>query len=476
MQPNFCVLPFLSALTSAPVTTASPAPSLRLAAPNRSPPLIRRSGPDTAALHWQSHRFKTSGKRYGSAGNSREDKAQVRNPALRIVQAASSILVLVVVAWPRSAAAQSDPRAAAFALEQEGKNAEAEAAWRKLAAESPSNGEPLAHIGLLEAREEHYATAVTFYRKALAIDPAMPGLRLNLGLAYFKGGEYRDAIRIFDPMLRAQPAHSAEADRLTLLLGMSHYGLGEYRPATPYLMRAAAADPQNQTLLLTLAHSCLLSSQFQCVIDAYHRIVALNADSAEADMLAGEALDAMKDSDGAIREFRAAAAANPKEPNVHFGLGYLLWTRSQYEEAAQEFQAELANNPGYTNAMQYLADSELQMSHLDRAQSLLEEILKSDPSVFMARLDLGIVYAEKDQRENALRELKAAAAIKPDNVNVHWQLGRIYRTMGDMAQARREFEMTRTLNQAADAALVNLMSQAPRSGAAGVAIPDAPQK
>jgi tetratricopeptide (TPR) repeat protein len=396
--------------------------------------------------------------------------------ARALVPAAPCILSLVLAAGPHLATAQNDQRAAAFALEQEGKNAEAEAAWRRLAAESPLNPEPLAHIGLLEARQEHYANAVAFYRKALAIAPAMPGLRLNLGLAYFKAGEYREAIRIFEPMARAQPARSAETDRLTLLLGMSHYGLGEYGVATPYLMRASASDPQNLTLLLTLAHSCLLSRQFQCVIDTYHRIIALNAESAEADMLAGEALDAMKDSDGAIREFRAAAAADPKEPNVHFGLGYLLWTRSQYQEAAHEFQAELTNNPGYTNAMQYLADSEMQMDHLDQAQSLLEEILKSDPSVFMARLDLGIVYAQKGRNEDALRELKAAAAVKPDNVRVHWQLGRLYRTMGDMTQARHEFEKTRSLNQASDDALVKLMPHAPKDGAAAAPLPDVPQK
>ncbi|HEX3985232.1 MAG TPA: tetratricopeptide repeat protein [Acidobacteriaceae bacterium] len=386
------------------------------------------------------------------------------------------MLALVLAACPHAATAQSDARAAAFALEGAGKNAEAEAAWRKLAAESPSNAEPLAHIGFLEARQEHYATAVAFYRKALAIDPAMPGLHLNLGLAYFKAGQYREAIRVFEPMLKAQPAHSADTDRLTLLLGMSHYGLGEYRAAAPYLMGASASDPQNLTLLLTLANSCLLSHQYPCVIDAYHRIVALNAQSAEADMLVGEALDAMKDTDGAIREFRAAAAANPKEPNVHFGLGYLLWTKKEYEEAAQEFQAELANNPGYTNAMQYLADSELHLDHLDQAQSLLEKIGKSDPSIFLARLDLGMIYAKKDRRADALRELKAAAAIKPDDVDVHWQLGRLYRTMGDMVQAKREFARTRSLNQAENTALVNLMAPVPSHGAAAAGQPEFPQK
>ena len=44
-------------------------------------------------------------------------------------------------------------------------------------------------------------------------------------------------------------------------------------------------------------------------------------------MLAGEALDELKDAAGAIQQFRAAVKADPREPEVHFGLGYLLWTQ-----------------------------------------------------------------------------------------------------------------------------------------------------
>jgi tetratricopeptide (TPR) repeat protein len=168
----------------------------------------------------------------------------------------------------------------------------------------------------------------------MALKPAMPGLRLNLGLALFKNGQYRQAIQIFTTMLRSEPPSSPEIQRLTLLVGMSHYGVGEYQAAVPYLKQAADRDAQNLPLLLTLAHGCLLSRQYQCVLDAYHRMVGQNAESAEADMLVGEALDEMKDTIGTTREFRSAVQANPREPNVHFGLGYLLWKQMQYQEAA----------------------------------------------------------------------------------------------------------------------------------------------
>lgn len=197
---------------------------------------------------------------------------------------------------------QDDARRAAFSLEQEGRTGEAEAAWIAISKQEPSNAEPYAHLGLLEARQEHYPEAIRYYRKALALAPGMPGLRLNFGLSLFKNGDFKAAIAMFEPLLKQKP----DDQQLTVLLGMSHYGLGEYADAATYLKRAEKKDPQNLTLLLTVAQSCLWSKEYPCVLDSFHQILALNAESAEADMLMGEALDEMKDHDGAIRQFRAA--------------------------------------------------------------------------------------------------------------------------------------------------------------------------
>jgi tetratricopeptide (TPR) repeat protein len=370
-------------------------------------------------------------------------------------------LALVLAGSSVAALSQSDPRQTAFSLEQQGRVAEAESAWRALSQAQPANPEPLAHLGLLEARQEHYPEAISLYRKALSLKPEMPGLRWNLGLAYFKAGEYKSALPIFEPLFKAQPPSSDQAQQLAILIGMSHYGLAEYAAAEPWLKRAADGDPKNLPLLLTWAHSCLFVRQFPCVLDVYHRVVALNAESAEADMLVGEALDEMKDPVGAQREFRAAVAADPKEPNVHFGLGYLLWTKGQYPEAAQQFQAEIDNNPHHLQAVLYLADSEMQMNRMEEARPLLEKLAKLDPDNSMEHLDLGIVYTDQGRKEDALVELKTAARLAPDDVNVHWRLGRLYHSMGKNAEARSELAKAGSLNKAADQRLLKVMSKIP---------------
>ena len=362
----------------------------------------------------------------------------------------------------------------AVAFEQQGKVQEAEAAWKSISRLHPDNPEPYARIAVLESRQEHYKEAAPFYRKALALNPNVPGLRLNLALALFKAGEMKDAIPEFEILRKASPLSSPDYQRVTILLGMAHYGLAEYDKASPYLKEAADRDSTNLTLLLALEHSYLWSNQSKYVLDVYRQILTLDPDSAEADMVAGEALDEMKDNAGATAMFRAAAKAGPKEPNVHFGLGYLLWTQKQYAEAAQQFQAELENDPKHAQAKLYLADVYIQMNRLSEAEPMLRQVIQVDPSLPLAHLDLGIIASELGHNEEALREFKTAEKKTPDDVNVHWRLARLYRAMGNKEEAKAEFDKASTLNKKADDDLYKKIKEGSAHPPAGTTPPSTP--
>ncbi len=379
----------------------------------------------------------------------------------RIIQRGIAFL-LAATAWTAlgqagatQGANQVQLRQTALALEQQGKNAEAEAAWRAYLKLRPSSPEPYAHLGLLEARQQHYKEAIPLYRKALALDPNVPVVRRDLGLAYFKDGDLRGAILEFGILLKSQPGDF----QLNTLTGMAYYGLAKYKEAVPYLKDATAEDKQNLPLRLALAQSCLWSKQYPCVMDTYHEILALNSESAEADMLAGEALDEMKDNAGSTAMFRAAVKANPKEPNVHFGLGYLLWTQKRYPEAASEFQAELANDPNHVQALVYLGDAEIQLNQMAAAKPYLEKASHLDPAQELAHLDLGIIDAEANENPAALKEFTEAEKLAPSDVNVHWRLGRLYRAMGKAELAKAELAKASNLNRQADQDLFEKISK-----------------
>jgi tetratricopeptide (TPR) repeat protein len=263
-----------------------------------------------------------------------EDRRQKGYSVIRVprIVVLAGLLSVAVACFAQVETAPLSRRQQALALEQLGRTAEAEDAWRAVANDEPSNPEPYAHLGLLESKQQHYKEAIPLYQKALEIGPDIPGVRLNLGLALFKGGELKESIVEFTRLLQSQPDNL----QLNTLIGMAYYGLAQYADAVPYLKAAAAHDTQSLPLRLTLAHSCLWSKQHQCVLDTYREILALDPNSAEADMVAGEALDEMKDNEGSTRMFREAVKANPKEPNAHFGQWQSSWTK--FERRRREWR------------------------------------------------------------------------------------------------------------------------------------------
>lgn len=369
-----------------------------------------------------------------------------------------AVLVAATSLYAQSGTQSDRLRQSAIAAEEQGNIAEAEQAWRGYLKTHLSLAEPYAHLGLLQARQEQYREAIPLYRKALALSPGFPGLRLNLALALFKAGDLKEAVPQFSTLLKSAPPNSQEALRYKILLGMAHYGLSQYAQAAPYLRAGADADPRNLPIRMALAHSLLWSKQYSKVLEVYKEILTLDPDSAEADMLAGEALDEMKDSPAAIEMFRKAVKAKPNQPNVHFGLGYLLWTQKQHAEAMAEFKAELALDPHHAQSLVYLADSQIQTSQYGDASQLLEKAVKLDPSLALAHLDLGILAANEGRNDEALRELLTAEKLNPGEVNVHWRLGRLYRAMGRKEEAKAELDKASSITKSADQELYRKMA------------------
>ena len=349
-------------------------------------------------------------------------------------------------------------RRIALAFEQQGDNTNSEIAWRTFLKSHPTSAEAYAHLGLLGARQGRYTEAVTLYQKALAIDPDMQGLKFNLGLSLLKSGDLKQAIQTFQPLLNSE-AEDPQRQRLIVLIGMAHYSLGEYSAAVPYLKNATIRDPQSLQLRLLLAHSCLGSKQFQCVLDVYQEILLLDAESAEADMLAGEALDEMKDPTGAVREFRAAVKADPRIPNVHFGLGYLLWKLGQYREAGTEFEAELANDVNNVLARAYLGDVKMRMQDPEAALPLLERVVSLDPGFEFAHLDLGILYSDAERRDDAIQQLTMAVKLNPNDATAHWRLARLYQSIGKKEESRAELEKVRSLHNIENETILNRLQE-----------------
>jgi len=151
-----------------------------------------------------------------------------------------------------------------------------------------------------------------------------------------------------------------------------------------------------------------------------------------------------------------------------------LWGQLQYEEAAKEFQAELANNPEHAEALAYLADADMRLNHPEAAPPLLERAIRIDAKIALAHLDLGILDSDAGRNNDALRELKIAETLNPADQNVHYRLARFYQSIGKKDEAKAEFDKTRGLQKAADQSVFDKLHAAQAKGKPEEDTPAAP--
>jgi len=140
-------------------------------------------------------------------------------------------------------------------------------------------------------------------------------------------------------------------------------------------------------------------------------------------MLLGEALDGLDKTPEAIAEFEAAAKADSRAPNVNFGLGYLYWKLRRYEQAAPAFENEIAVDPQNAQALAYLGDVELKRENTEKALSLLQCAIAIRTDLSIAQLDLGVILTQQKKYPQALKALRHAEQLDPEQPEVHFRLG-----------------------------------------------------
>jgi Flp pilus assembly protein TadD len=62
-----------------------------------------------------------------------------------------------------------------------------------------------------------------------------------------------------------------------------------------------------------------------------------------------------------------------------------------------------------------------------------------------------------------LSQLELSERLNPDDVDVHWRLGRLYHSMGKNAESKAELEKARAINHNRDKPLMNVLTTAPAS-------------
>jgi tetratricopeptide (TPR) repeat protein len=333
--------------------------------------------------------------------------------------------------------------AEAKSAQAQGNLAGASAKYEKLLQIAPNLGPAYNNLGALYLQQREYKKAAAVLEKGLKLDPKMTSASALLGISLYEMGDYANARRNLEAALRANP----KDDNAELFLSNDLIKLGEFDAAAAHLRQLSQRRPQNQEIwyLLSKVHM-KLSEQ------ALSRLNAIDPDSAYSHQISGEVMEGMKNFDGAILEYKKAVELAPQQPGTHYRLGNAYWSIQMWEPAAEQFRAELANDPANCNAQWKLGDIVLEQ-HQDPSEALaqIEKALSVCPSLAQARLDRGRALMRLERHEEAIPDLQAAEKSDPSEANTHFLLAQALRATGKTREAQAEMQIFSKLEEAARA-------------------------
>jgi predicted Zn-dependent protease len=194
--------------------------------------------------------------------------------------------------------------------------------------------------------------------------------------------------------------------------------------------------------------------------DALGKINQIDPNSVWAHEISAELMESMKNYDGAIVEYKKAIEVAPRQPGVHFKLGDLYWSLSQWDNATGQFDDELAIDSGNCMVEWKLGDILLQKSvEPERALERVDKALEMCPNLMEARADRGRLLLKLHREQEAIAELQAVEKSNPSEPSTHFLLAQALRATGHMQEAQSEMKSFQELEGKARAATAERAQQ-----------------
>jgi superkiller protein 3 len=308
--------------------------------------------------------------------------------------------------------------------------------------------------------------AIGFYRVALALRPASPGVYFNLGVALNAKGDLDGAIAAYHKAIaldrKLAPAHSnlgaalqARGDLAGALaacrralaldpkLAAAHYNLGvalqargDLAGALAAYRRALALDPKLGPAHTNLGNALQAQGDLAGALAAYRRATELDPKLVTAHCNLGVALQAQGDVTGALAAFRRALEIDPKFAPAHYNLGVALQAQGRLDDAIREYRRALDLDPKLAQAHTNLGNALHDQGDLAGALAAFRRALALDPKLALAHYNLGIVLQDKGEVAGALAAYRRATELAPKLAPAYCALGQALLEQGRFAEAR----------------------------------------
>jgi len=315
--------------------------------------------------------------------------------------------------------------------------------YLRIVALRPDVAEVHANLGRLYFQQQQSEDAERCLKKAIKLKPNLAGPYFFLGVLAFNDRRYKEA----SSYLRKADSLDKSEDATTLYLAYTAYALADYLGAVGHFRKLANVSPDDPDVLYYLSKSygqaakrnlSLLQQKFP---NSFHmhlaRGHAYEAQSRWEDAKSEYDLAQSQQPENARLKLRLAwvkqnasgqppsRAAGPQDELIDGSLRFLYASpeRSEVQGELKRYESFVDRDAGGVSAesIYSLAENYQILSFLTSLR-----VFEVAPESYRAHQLKAQYYAELDKDDEALKEYRAAASLKPDLPDLHFEIGNLY--------------------------------------------------
>lgn len=309
----------------------------------------------------------------------------------------------------------------ALGLFQQGRLAEAEAAWRAILERKPDDPEALHLLGLILARTGR-AEGLGLLDRSIERAPRNPAFLNNRAQILAEAGRTDEALRD--------------------------------------LRRAVMLEPRFHAALCHLGSLLRRLGRHDEALAAFRKALAIDARVPEAHVGLGNVLRERGDPAGARAAYEAALNVEPGNASAHYNLGALLLEAGDAAGAEHFFRRALEREPRNPFALNNLGAALREAGRTAEARECFERAVALDPRNVEALNNMGLALQQEEQYPEAIARYREAAELRPAFAEALLNWGNTLKDMGDLDGASAIYAKALAIRPGFAEALVNSASVA----------------
>ena len=310
----------------------------------------------------------------------------------------------------------------------------------ELLAQNPNSFEGLRLSGSLAHEDRKPEEAISYFRKALQVQPWNPQVTTLLVQTLLEDGRYPEAEKTALELIAREKNYGSIYD----VLYTFYFNANRVADAENIVKLKVSNNPQRASFIVQLAGHYSRVQKPTEERETLQKLLDDPKDFPDAQLRVGDFYLAEKDYPQAIRYYEAAARDNPKDKvglEKRELVAMLMGT--QYDSASHLVDQILKEQPNDEIALRMRADMLINSRKPENgaaAVQILQNLLNSHPNESdpPLRLNLGRAYLLKGDPGAARAEFEEALRQRKDFAAAQYELGRLYlerRQPGDALQA-----------------------------------------